>query len=348
MNERINQNLPNIQIVSIKENIKKNGHYIITDDLKNKIQERLNKHEQTILLLNRRGYVTQLRCKSCQEVVKCPHCDLAMSYHRDVNRLKCHTCGTEMNVPKECPHCHNRTGFTTMGFGTEKLEAEVHALFPTARVLRMDADTTGRKNAHQKILQAFGSHEADILLGTQMIAKGLDYPYVTLVGVINGDEGLQRTDFRSCEMTFDLLMQAGGRSGRADTAGEVVYQVFDPSHYAVQCAAKQDYEAFFKSEMKFRHAGQYPPYTYLISLTIQGRKDDVVMKQAMAIKNEVIGDFKTIGIISLLKIQDLYRYRILLKGKDLDSMRQAVAKFLSTTKIDVTGLRIDINPMYLD
>ena len=348
MNERINQNLPNIQIVSIKENIKKNGHYIITDDLKNKIQERLNKHEQTILLLNRRGYVTQLRCKSCQEVVKCPHCDLAMSYHRDVNRLKCHTCGTEIAVPKECPHCHNRTGFTTMGFGTEKLEAEVHALFPNAKVLRMDADTTGRKNAHQKILQAFGSHEADILLGTQMIAKGLDYPHVTLVGVINGDEGLQRTDFRSCEMTFDLLMQASGRSGRAETAGEVVYQVFDPNHYAVQCAARQDYEAFFKSEMKFRHAGQYPPYTYLIALTIQGRKDDVVMKQAMAIKNEIIGDFKTIGIISLLKIQDLYRYRILLKGKDLDSMRQSVAKFLSTTKIDVTGLRIDINPMYLD
>ena len=166
--------------------------------------------------------------------------------------------------------------------------------------------------------------------------------------MINGDEGLQRTDFRSCEMTFDLLMQASGRSGRADTAGEVVYQVFDPNHYAVQCAARQDYEAFFRSEMKFRHAGQYPPYTYLIALTIQGHKDDVVMKQAMAIKNEIIGDFKTIGIISLLKIQDLYRYRILLKGKDLDAMRQAAAKFLSTTKIDVTGLRIDINPMYLD
>ncbi|MCI5723770.1 MAG: primosomal protein N' [Erysipelotrichaceae bacterium] len=348
MKERINQNLPKIEVVSIKDEIKKNGSYILTRTLQEKIQQRLDSNEQIILLLNRRGFVSQVRCKECQEVVMCPHCDIAMSYHRDVKRLKCHTCGTEMSVPQVCPSCHSRAGFSTYGFGTEKLEAEVHACFPKAKVLRMDADTTSRKNAHQKILDAFGKHEADILLGTQMIAKGLDYPDVTLVGIINGDEGLQRTDFRSCETTFDLLMQASGRSGRGHTNGEVVLQVFDPKHYAVQCASKQDYETFFKKEMQYRHLSEYPPYTYLISLTIQNRKDDIAMKLASRIKREITGNFKVIGVISLLKIQDFYRYRLVLKGKNLEAMKQAVREFLINTKLDLSGLRIDVNPIYLD
>lgn len=348
MNERINGTRPKVTVVSMKENLKKGGSFILSEELKRKIGERLDHHKQVILLLNRRGYNTQLRCKSCNEVIHCPHCDLAMSWHKDVRMLKCHTCGTEMRLPRRCPKCGSTAGFAMFGYGTQKLEDEVRRSFPQAKILRMDADTTSRKDAHEKILSAFGRHEADILLGTQMIAKGLDYPDVTLVGVVNGDEGLNRTDFRSTETTFDLLMQAGGRSGRGDDAGEVVFQVFDPDHYAVQCAVKGDYDTFFRYEMRFRHAGQYPPYTYLISLTAVGKYQNQVDRLALAMKNEITGNFKTIGVISLLKIQDQIRDRVILKGKDLDEMRQAVRSFLNHTDLDLKGLRIDVNPMVLD
>ena len=348
LNQRINGTRPKVTVVSMKDNLKKGGSFILSEELKQKISERLRQQKQVILLLNRRGYNTQLRCKSCNEVIRCPHCDIAMSWHRDVRMLKCHTCGTEMRLPHRCPKCGSTAGFAAFGYGTQKLEDEVRKAFPTARILRMDADTTSRKDSHEKILSAFGRHEADILLGTQMIAKGLDYPDVTLVGVVNGDEGLNRTDFRSTETTFDLLMQAGGRSGRGDDAGEVVYQVFDPDHYAVQCAVRNDYETFFRYEMRFRHAGQYPPYTYLISLTVAGRDQRQIDRVALALKNEITGNFKTIGVISLLKIQDQVRDRVLLKGKDPDEMREAVRVFLKNTKLDVKGLRIDVNPMVLD
>lgn len=348
MDERINGTRPKVTVVSMKENLKKGGSYILSEELKAKISDRLQHHKQVILLLNRRGYNTQLRCKSCNKVIQCPHCDLAMSWHRDVRMLKCHACGTEMRLPQRCPSCGSTAGFAAFGYGTQKLEDEVRRCFPDARILRMDADTTSRKDSHEKILSAFGRHEADILLGTQMIAKGLDYPDVTLVGVVNGDEGLNRTDFRSTETTFDLLMQAGGRSGRGDDAGEVVYQVFDPDHYAVQCAVRGDYETFFRYEMRFRHAGQYPPYTYLIALTVVGRDQNQTDRLALAMKNEITGNFKTIGVISLLKIQDQVRDRVLLKGKNLDEMRQAVQVFLKETKMDMKGLRIDVNPLVLD
>ena len=213
----------------------------------------------------------------------------------------------------------------------------------------MDADTTARKNSHENILKAFGNHEADILLGTQMIAKGLDFPDVTLVGVLNGDEGLGRNDYRSCEMTFDLLMQAGGRSGRSAKEGEAVFQVFDPEHYAVTCAAAQDYEGFFYQEMRFRHAGMYPPYTYLISLTVRSRHAEEAEETAMWLKDHLTGNYKTIGVLRLLKIQDFSRTRIILKGQDLDAMRNDVKQVLSLkdphTERDI---RIDVNPMVLE
>ena len=234
------------------------------------------------------------------------------------------------------------------GFGTQRLQEEVQNAFPAARILRMDADTTGRKNAHQKILESFANREADILLGTQMIAKGLDYPNVTLVGIVNGDEGLSRTDFRSCEVTFDLLMQASGRSGRGEKNGEVVLQVYDPTHYAVVCAARQDYEAFFYQEMKFRHAGQYPPYTYLAALTIASKDQRQTDRLSLALKAGLCGDFQVIGVVSLLKIQDRCRSRILLKGKNEDEIRRGIRQFMETTDLDLKGLKIDINPLYLD
>ena len=344
LEHRINDSLPVTEIVSMK-NEKQN---ILSDVLKEKIQDRLDKNEQVILLLNRRGYHNILRCKECGEVVKCPHCDLAMSYHYKENVMKCHTCGTMTRIPKVCPSCHSDSGFATFGYGTEKLLEVVQNTFKDARILRMDRDTTSKKDGHEKILKAFGNHEADILLGTQMIAKGLDFAGVTLVGILNGDEGLARTDFRSCEVTFDLLMQASGRSGRANKQGEVVIQVYDESHYAVTCAAKQDYVSFFKNEMKFRHIGNYPPYSYFISLTVYSLSEEKAEETALWLKNALHGNFKVIGVVKLLKIKDQYRSRILLKGKDLDEMRNEIRKLLDTDENRKKNIHIDVNPMVID
>ncbi len=348
MDQRVNRELPEVTIVPLKDTIRKGESYILSDVLKDKLHQRLENHQQSIILLNRRGYSSALRCRSCQEVIQCPHCDIAMSYHKDVKRMKCHSCGFEMAVPSACPSCGENAGFSSYGFGTQRLEDEVKTVFPQARILRMDADTTTRKNSHKAILESFGKGEADILLGTQMIAKGLDFPKVTLVGVVNGDEGLNRLDFHSCETTFDLLMQAGGRSGRSKEKGEVVFQVYDPDHYAVVSAANQDYLMFFKNEMQFRHAGQYPPYTYMIALTVAGYKQENVEHLAELLYKSIRGPFKTIGVISLLKINDRFRNRIILKGKDLAQMQQAVRQFMNTTKENLNGLQIDVNPLYLD
>ncbi len=344
LEHRINDSLPVTEIVSMK-NEKQD---ILSDVLKEKIQDRLAKNEQVILLLNRRGYHNILRCKECGEVVKCPHCDLAMSYHYKENVMKCHTCGTMTRIPKVCPSCHSDSGFATFGYGTEKLLEVVQNTFKDARILRMDRDTTSKKDDHEKILKAFGNHEADILLGTQMIAKGLDFAGVTLVGILNGDEGLARTDFRSCEVTFDLLMHASGRSGRANKQGEVVIQVYDESHYAVTCAAKQDYVSFFKNEMKFRHIGNYPPYSYFISLTVYSLSEEKAEETALWLKNALHGNFKVIGVVKLLKIKDQYRSRILLKGKDLDEMRNEIRKLLDTDENRKKNIHIDVNPMVID
>ncbi len=348
MKERVNETLPNISIIEMNQAIRNGESFILSNALKEKMNEQLSLNKQIILLLNRRGFHTQLRCKACNEVIRCPHCDLAMSYHRQIKKMKCHTCGTELYVPKICPHCGSREGFTTFGYGTERLEQEVKEMFPSHKVLRMDADTTIRKDSHARILKAFGNHEADILLGTQMIAKGLDFPDVTLVGILNGDEGLNRTDFRSAEMTFDLLMQASGRSGRSQSNGEVLIQVYDQNQFVIQCVKQQDYIRFFENEMRFRKAGQYPPYTYLISIVVSGINQSKVDSTSLQIKNGLSGNFKVIGIVSLLKIKDRYRNRLILKGKNLEEMRHALKELLKNPQLDLNAIKIDVNPMTLD
>lgn len=348
MTDRVNRTLPKVDVVSMKDELAQ-GNTVLSSVLLQKMEERFKAHEKVILLLNRRGYSTLLRCRDCDEAVMCPHCELAMSYHRSIGRLKCHFCGTEIAVPKVCPSCGSKAGFMTYGFGTERLEQEVKDQFPGISVLRMDADTTTRKNSHDSILKKFADGEAQVLLGTQMIAKGLDFPDVTLVGVIGADRGLEHSDFRSCEMTFDLLMQAAGRSGRAERPGEVVYQVFDPNHYAIQCAAMQDYQTFFKMEMEFRYRGQYPPYTYMIALVVQDRVEKKAFDAAQWLQQGLYGDFKTIGVTALAKLRDLYRYRVILKGKDLDVMRKEIRRlFASDDQNRVNMIRIDVEPMTLD
>ena len=349
LKERINRTLPSVSIISLKECMKQGQSYILSDPLREKMQEHLSRHKQIILLLNRRGYHTMLRCNSCKEPLVCRHCDTTLSYHHQTKTMVCHSCGTSYPIPYVCPNCGAKEGFGSYGFGTERLEAEVKQAFPQARVLRMDADTTSAHNAHEKLLLQFGQHEADILVGTQMIAKGLDYPDVTLVGILNGDEGLNRTDYRSCEVIFDLLMQAAGRSGRGEKEGEVVLQVFDPNHYAVVSAANHDYNAFFQTEMKFRHAAQEPPYTYLIALTVLNRSEQACQECALALMNGLSGNFRKIGLIPLPKRRDTYRYRILLKGKDLEEMRTAVRNLLDDNpNLRKKDIRIDVNPMNLE
>ena len=349
LKHRVNNCLPDVTIVPLKDAMRKGQSYIITDTLQEKMEQTLAQGKQAILLLNRRGYHTMLRCNSCKEPLKCRHCDITLSYHHASRTMVCHSCGASVPVPSQCPSCHAAKGFSSYGYGTEKLEQEVRCRFPDARVLRMDADTTSVKNGHEKILNAFGRREADILVGTQMIAKGLDYPDVTLVGILNGDEGLSRTDYRSCEVTFDLLMQAAGRSGRADAKGEVVLQVFDPGHYAVTAAAKQDYDLFFKHEMYYRHAAMQPPYTYLISLTVGSRTEEDCRLIAAKLMEGLDGPFKTIGIIPLPKRRDTYRNRLILKGKDPEVMRRAVrGLFEQMPELSRKDIRIDVNPLTLE
>lgn len=349
LSSRVNRTMPDVTVVSLRDAMRQGQSYILTDTLQEKMAETLAAGKQAILLLNRRGYHTMLRCRSCKEPVKCRHCDITMSYHHNSRMMVCHSCGASFRVPDVCPSCRSNAGFSTYGFGTEKLEQEVKSSFPSAKVLRMDADTTGVKNGHEKILEAFGKHEADILVGTQMIAKGLDYPDVTLVGILNGDEGLSRTDYRSCEVTFDLLMQAAGRSGRADARGEVVIQVFDPDHYAVEAASKQDYDLFFRKEMAFRHNAMEPPYTYLISLTVSSGKEEECRRTGAQLLQNLHGSFKTIGIIALPRRRDSYRCRLILKGRNLDEMRDAVrTMFAQIPELSKKDIRIDVNPMTLE
>ena len=348
LHERINRTQPLMRTVNMRDEKQHKRSALLSDALIDGIQDRLDSNKQIIILLNRRGYHSVMKCRECGEALICPHCDVAMSYHRTENVMKCHTCGYTARVPRVCPHCGSTAGFTTYGFGTERLEQEINHFFPQARVLRMDADTTSAKNSHARILERFGRHDADILLGTQMIAKGLDYPDVTLVGVINADEGLMRTDYRSCEMTFDLLMQAGGRSGRAEDAGEVIYQVFAPDHYAVQCVLAQDYEKFFAYEMQFRHAGQYPPYTYFISLTISA-KSEKETERSMDVLQKLLGEqLKTIGPLDLPKVQDRYRSRLLVKGKDLESMRSVLRSVLFSDECINMNVRVNVEPLALE
>lgn len=351
MPHRINGNFPSVRIVEMRKSVAKGESYLLSDALLDAIYDRLQKKEQVILLLNRRGYTPILRCISCGYVQMCPHCDVAMSYHKEEKVLKCHTCGYSMNVPTHCPNCHEAS-WRYLGLGTQKLEEFVQIKFPDAIILRMDADTTTRKHAHENLLKSFDEGHADILLGTQMIAKGLDIEKVTLVGIVNGDALLNRSDYRSAEMTYDLLEQASGRSGRGEYKGEVIIQAYDPNHYAIQCAAHHDYLSFFQQEMQYRHLTGYPPYRYLVSMVFSSKNNQDVQQSveaAMRILSKK-ENCKILGPAQLHKIRDEERCRILLKGKDeqllIHYVKDVYDKHLQTKQ--KARLDIDLSPYMLD
>ncbi len=346
---RINLKMPSIKLINMNEVIRKKQSYILSDEMIEAMRETLNAKKQVILLLNRRGYQPILRCQDCGNVLMCPHCDKPLVLHKDTNTLNCHLCGYKIKRLDECPSCKGK--LTGSGFGTQMLQEKVSFHFPNARIIRMDADTTNRKNAHESLLYKFEHHEADILLGTQMIAKGLDFEDVTLVGILQGDALLQRSDYRSSELAFDLLMQASGRSGRGGSSGRVLIQVYDEKHYAVQCALHQDYDTFFRYEMQYRHLAQYPPYTFLCSITLIHSNEDAAYSCAEEIMDELKQtDFKVLGIFELLKIQDEKRYRICIKSKSLEKLQKCVYAIYQKLRVNKKKVKvhIDMNPLTLE
>ncbi len=349
MKKRVNNHpLPTVNIVDMNEEIKySKGHF--SRKLISCINETLEKNEQIILLLNRRGYSSFVSCKSCSHTIKCPHCDITLTFHKTSNMLRCHYCGYAEKMTIECPNCHEMA-MTSLGVGTEKIEEEIKKLFPTSRVLRMDVDTTSKKGMHKKMIDSFKNHEYDILLGTQIVAKGLDFPLVTLVGVINADTSLNIPDFRSSENTFDLLSQVSGRSGRGASEGKVIIQTYNKEHYAITYSKTHDYEGFYNKEMEIRKQLKYPPYFYLCYIKISSKDERLALIESTKIKKSLERNLKAMHILGpspafIFKINNVYHYGIIVKYKREDNLKPLLKKIIdhykSNSKIIIN---IDFNP----
>ncbi|MEQ6050628.1 primosomal protein N' [Lysinibacillus capsici] len=316
----LHQALPTVFIADMREELRQGNRSMFSQSLIEAIRLRLEKKEQMVLFLNRRGYSSFVLCRDCGTVVQCPNCDISLTYHRTTEKLKCHYCGYEEHVPQICPQCQS-DHIRYFGTGTQKVEEELYKLFPEARVLRMDVDTTKHKGAHEEILEIFGAGHADILLGTQMIAKGLDFPNITLVGVLSADTSLHLPDYRAAERTFQLLTQVSGRAGRHDKLGEVIIQTYTPEHYAIELARTQEYEPFYEREMFLRRRSNYPPY-YFVAL-IQLSHEDVMMAAEYAgrvadwLRGNLSNQVAIIGptTASIARLQNRYRYQCLIKYK---------------------------------
>ncbi|MGN0297965.1 MAG: primosomal protein N' [Lachnospiraceae bacterium] len=319
--------LPSVCIVDLREEMKQGNRSIFSRELHQKIEDRLAKKEQVMLFLNRRGFAGFISCRSCGEAIKCPHCDVSMTLHNN-GSMVCHYCGYHSWVPKKCPYCDSPY-IAAFGLGTQKVEAMARQQFPTARILRMDMDTTMGKDGHEKILNEFRENKADILIGTQMIVKGHDFPNVTLMGILAADLSLHSADYRCGERTFQLLTQAAGRAGRGDKAGDVVIQTYMPEHYSIQCAARQNYEEFFHQEMQYRRMLQYPPAGCMMELMVssanyQEAEEEIQKAASLLRKWEEKVDYTVIGPAdaSVAKIKDIYRKILYVKSSRMELLVQ--------------------------
>ena len=345
-----NNTMPKVEIIDMNKEFKKASGYF-SNTLIDQIKETLERKEQVILFLNRRGYSSFLTCSSCGYVEKCPNCDISLTYHKSSNMLRCHYCGYATKRKKLCPKCQEE--FKDYGIGTEKVEEELKSLIKDAKIIRMDVDTTTTKNAHSKIINSFLEEKYNILVGTQMIAKGLDFPNVTLVGVLNADIGLNFPDFRSSETTFSLLNQVLGRSGRGNKEGKVLIQTFNPEHYAIAYTKNHDYLGFYNEEMKIRKILKYPPYYYICSIKIISKdynlasksSYDVVNYLKQNIKNEII-----LGpsVCNVFKLNNNYRFQIIIKYKDVNNILEYLTNIEHHyfNKKDIK-VEIDFNPLKL-
>ncbi len=350
--KRINQKeLPLTEIVDLSKplNLTRES-YMFSKQLIKSLRDVLDKKEQAILLINRRGFSGYITCRRCGYMFMCPNCGIALTYHKKDNMLKCHHCGHVELGADSCPECGSKF-LSRSGFGTERIEEEVHKLFPEARVLRLDSDVGLVRNNIQKTIKDFLDYKADILVGTQMIAKGHDFPNVTLVGVVLADIGLSMPSFRSSERVFELIMQAVGRSGRNDKEGRAIVQTYNPSHFAIRYAASQNYEAFYAHEMNIRKIQKYPPYVYLISIEISGKDEELVVsfgdKIAEEIEQNNFEDVSFLGPVSpyIAYENNIHRRVILLKYKNSDKIKPYLRELLNRIKaISNIDIRLNIDP----
>ncbi len=342
--------LPAVQVVDMRDELARGNYRVVSDALLTLLEETLAARQQAIILLNRRGFSTFVMCRKCGYVVKCDTCDVAMVYHRQAAHLRCHYCDAEKPIPTVCPSCGSKY-IKFFGSGTEKVEAQLHELLPAARIIRLDQDTTSRKHGGDRIIEAFRRHEYDILLGTQMVAKGHDFPGVSAVGILSADSLLNIPAYWAGERTFQLLTQAAGRAGRGDIPGRVIMQTYAPDHYVIQCAARQDYRAFYDQEVQFRKELGYPPFQEMAKILIQDESEEQVWRKANDVaaalnswnqdhgdEVAVIGPYEDV----IKKIRNKYRVVLSLTGKDLTAIKKAMQHLPACWQ---TGVIIDIDPM---
>lgn len=360
--------LPKVECVDLRDELRSGNRSIFSRSLKEKIEDRLQKHEQLMLFINRRGLAGFVSCRSCGHVFKCPHCDVSLSEHRG-GRLVCHYCGYSEQVTRICPECGSKY-VSAFRAGTEQIEKEVLKNWPSARVLRMDADTTRTKDSYQKILSAFSNEEADVLIGTQMIVKGHDFPKVTLVGVLAADMSLYANDYRAAERTFQLLTQAAGRAGRGELKGSVVVQSYQPDHYAIVTAASQDYTAFYEEEISYRRLLAYPPVAHMMAVQVASKNEEagitfsnrlrVIMEQPQLssafVKGSLMESDKPVIIgpaaANISKINDVFRFVIYVKSADYailtrmkDKIEQYTTKLIETGQYRGFSVQFDFDPI---
>lgn len=341
--------LPKVDIVDMRKELQEKNYGVLSRKLQQALVQTAAEGEQAIVLLNRRGHSTFVMCRDCGESIVCPHCAVALVYHKKEERLFCHYCGNTATIPTECPKCHSRR-IKYFGTGTEKAEAQLAEL-PEVRVLRMDQDSTAAKFAHEEILRRFAAGERNVLIGTQMVAKGHDIPNVTLVGVLSADSSLNLPDYRATERTFSLLTQAAGRAGRGDRPGHVIFQTYDADNNIIQLAAKQDYDTFARSELMAREDFFYPPFSQMLKLTIWDKDEAAVLALAQKIvfflqlkqQEGLLEDTMVAGPFPALvaKVRDMFRYNILMKAKNMDPVKELL---LASEFKEQPNLYFDVDP----
>lgn len=354
-----NRPMPEVTVVDLRDELNSGNRSIFSRLLVKKIQAVLERKEQVILFLNRRGYSTFVICRECGLVMNCPKCSITLTFHSGENLLRCHYCDFRRKAPDICPKCGSKS-IRHFGIGTQKVEEEVLKRFPDAKTARMDMDTTSTKGSHERILEDFKKRRVDILIGTQMIAKGLDFPGVTLVGVITADTALNLPDFRSAEKTFQLLTQVAGRAGRGELPGEVVVQTYNPEHYSIINARQHDYRSFFAEEIKVREAMEYPPYSSLIRILIYGMEENSVIRGAEVLAHELnrLVNIHDMGLeqpilgpapAALNKLRNRYRWQICIKGKQGQQVRQIAKTAIENIEVSPwfsnLGVSIDVDPL---
>jgi primosomal protein N' (replication factor Y) len=344
--------LPKVRIVDMRiEYQKAQGYTNFSNPLLDGIKKRQEQGEQTILFLNRRGYHTTLLCPTCQTSVRCNHCDVSLTFHYNDNVLSCHLCGYSLSPPpKNCPSCKSPDPMKFRGVGTEQIERSLHAIFPDIRTLRIDADTTKHKGSQQKLLREFGTGKADVLIGTQMIAKGLHFPEVTLVGVLNCDSSLNIPDFRASETSFQLMTQVAGRAGRGAVAGEVIIQTCMPDNTTILLASQQNFEAFYEGETAVRKLFNYPPFQQMAKINFSGvdQKQTEIYAQTVyqRVRQSLPKEFETHPVLpaGYVKVKDLYRYQFLIRGPSIYPISHVLDPIRMEKKPDKIKMFIDINP----